>query len=40
MHAYPQQKYNKATLKIYPISIEPYADLPSNIKDVYNVEVI
>lgn len=40
IHAYPQRKLNEATLKIYPISIEPHADLPKEMKDVYNFEVI
>jgi len=38
--AYPQRSLKEATLKICPISIEPRADLPSDMKEVYNFEVI
>lgn len=40
LRAYPQLSQKDATLKICPISIEPYADLPSDMKEVYNFEVI
>ena len=40
LRAYPQLSQRKATLKICPISIEPRADLPSDMKEVYNFEVI
>lgn len=39
--AFPQvQPENAAKLRIYPMSIEPRADLPSDMKEVYNFEVI
>lgn len=39
--AFPQvQPENAAKLRIYPLSIEPRADLPSDMKEVYNFEVI
>ncbi len=38
--AYPQTSYNNATLKICPISIEPRAELPVDMKGIYNFEVI
>lgn len=38
--AYPQKSYDVATLKICPISIEPRADLPNDMKGIYNFEVI
>ena len=38
--AYPKLSQRDATLKICPISIEPRADLPSDMKKVYNFEVI
>ena len=40
LRAYPQISQRDATLKICPISIEPRADLPSDMKEVYNFEVI
>ena len=40
LRAYPHLSQRDATLKIYPISIEPRADLPSDMKKVYNFEVI
>lgn len=40
LRAYPQLSQRDATLKICPISIEPRADLPSDMKGVYNFEVI
>lgn len=40
MHAYPQQSYKEATLKIYPISIEPRAPLPEDMKGIYNFEIL
>ena len=40
LRAYPQLSKRDATLKICPISIEPRADLPSDMKEVYNFEVI
>ena len=40
LRAYPQLSQRDATLKICPISIEPHADLPSDMKEVYNFEVI
>ena len=39
--AFPQvQPENAAKLRIYPMNIEPRADLPSDMKEVYNFEVI
>lgn len=38
--AFPQKDMEQATLSIHPISIEPYADYPSDMKDVYNFEEI
>lgn len=40
LRAYPQISIKDATLKICPISIEPRADLPSDMKEIYNFEVI
>ena len=40
LRAYPQLSQRDATLKICPISIEPRADLLSDMKEVYNFEVI
>ena len=40
LRAYPQLSLKEATLKICPISIEPRTDLPSDMKEVYNFEVI
>lgn len=36
-HAYPQQSREDATLKIYPVSIEPRAPYPNVIQKIYNV---
>lgn len=36
--AYPQVDMDKATITIHPISIEPYNDYPSDMKEVYNFE--
>ena len=36
--AYPQVDMDKATITIHPISIEPHADYPSDMKHVYNFE--
>lgn len=38
LHAYPNIKIEDATLTIRPISIEPRADLPDDIKNIYNYE--
>lgn len=38
--AYPQRSLSEATLKICPISIEPRADLPNDMKDIYNFEEV
>lgn len=38
--AYPQLSMKDAKLKICPISIEPRADLPSYMKEIYNFEVM
>lgn len=38
LRAYPQCSLRDATLKICPISIEPKADLPSDMKGIYNFE--
>ena len=38
--AYPQVDMDKATITIHPISIEPHADYPSDMKEVYNFEEI
>lgn len=40
LRTYPQLSQREATLKICPVSIEPRADLPSDMKEVYNFEVI
>ena len=40
LRAYPQLSQRDATLKICPISIEPRADLPNDMKEVYNFVVI
>lgn len=40
LRAYPQLSHKDATLKICPVSIEPRAELPSDMKEVYNFEVI
>lgn len=36
-HAYPQLSRKDATLKIYPVSIEPRAPYPNAIQKIYNV---
>ena len=39
--AYPKIKpIEKAPLRIYPMSIEPRADLPADMRDTYNFEII
>lgn len=39
--AYPKVKpFEKAPLHIYPIMIEPHADMPADMRDTYNFEVI
>ena len=38
--AYPQVDMEKATITIHPISIEPHADYPSDMKHVYNFEEV
>lgn len=40
LRAYPHLSRKEATLRICPISIEPRADLPGDMKDIYNFEVI
>lgn len=40
LHAYPQQCLDEATLKMCPVSIEPRAELPEDMKGIYNFEVI
>ena len=40
MHAYPQVRREDATIKIHPISIEPYTDLPDDMIKIYNFDVI
>ena len=40
LRAYPQLSQRDATVKICPISIEPRADLPSDMQEVYNFEII
>lgn len=40
LRAYPQRSLSDATLKICPISIEPRADLPSDMKGIYNFEKV
>lgn len=40
LRAYPQLSCKDATLKIYPISIKPRAELPDDMKEVYNFEVV
>ena len=40
LHAYPQVKKEDATIKIHPISIEPYTDLPDDMIKIYNFDVI
>lgn len=36
--AYPQVDIEKATIAIHPISIEPHAEYPEDMKEVYNFE--
>lgn len=36
LRAYPQLSQREATLKICPISIEPRAELPSDMKNYYH----
>lgn len=36
LHAYPQKSVKDATLKIIPISIQPKADLPEDMIDIYH----
>lgn len=38
--AFPQTDMEQATLSIHPISIEPHADYPCDMKEVYNFEEI
>ncbi len=38
--AYPQKQRGEDTIKIYPISIEPRASLPSDMSGIYNFEEI
>ena len=38
LRAYPQLSMNDATLKIYPISIEPRTSLPEDMAGIYNFE--
>lgn len=40
LRAYPQLSHRDATLKIYPISIEPRAELPKDMIDIYNFEEV
>ena len=40
LHAYPQLSMNDATLKIYPISIEPRTSLPEDMAGIYNFEEV
>ena len=35
-HAYPQLSRQEATLKIYPLSIDPKTELPSDMIEIYN----
>ena len=35
-HAYPNVPVSSSTLTIYPMSIEPRAELPEDMKDIYN----
>lgn len=39
-HAYPQKNHQDATLKIYPISIEPRTTLPDDMIEIYNFEEV
>lgn len=39
-HAYPQLGHRDATLKIYPISIEPRTELPKDMAGIYNFEEV
>ena len=38
--AFPQKDMEQETLSIHPISIEPHADYPTDMKEVYNFEEI
>ena len=38
--AYPQVDMEKATITIHPISIEPRAEYPDDMKEVYNFEEV
>ena len=40
LRAYPQLSHSEATLKIYPISIEPRTTLPDDMSGIYNFEEI
>lgn len=40
LRAYPQQSHYEATLKIYPLSIEPRTELPKDMAGVYNFEEV
>ena len=40
LRAYPQLSMNDATLKIYPISIEPRTELPKDMAGIYNFEEV
>lgn len=38
--AYPQQNLLNASIKIYPISISPRAEIPQDMKDIYHFEIM
>lgn len=38
--AYPQLSPEEARLKIYPVSIEPRAELPEDMKNIYSFEIL
>ena len=40
LRAYPQLSHHEATLKIYPISIEPRTELPQDMAGIYNFEEV
>lgn len=40
LRAYPQLSHRDATLKIYPISIEPRTELPQDMAGIYNFEEV
>lgn len=40
LRAYPQFSRQNAKLKICPISIEPRAELPGDMKEIYHFKVI